>query len=253
MGQHKYYYHHLTDDLVDSHNQDYLLPENYAIFPTSCAGKLWSVIVRPIGHLISLVYIRLVRHVRIVGKEKLKTMTDQGYFIYGNHTQAFGDAVLPLCLLPAKNYYAIAAQANWGIPILGKLALPYFGLPTGKNIAESGKLIAAVAQVIHQKKTVVIFPEAHVWPYYTKIRPFSSTSMHFPVALKAASFAMTTTYSPPKWGKRPHTTVFIDGPFYPDQQLKQKQQQQKLHDQLLTAMQERATLSNYQYCDYQKI
>ncbi|MCT6890757.1 MAG: 1-acyl-sn-glycerol-3-phosphate acyltransferase [Lactobacillus sp.] len=253
MGKRKYFYHHLTDDLVVSLNQDYQLPNSYAIFPKSLGGKIWSKIVHPLGHLISIVYINLILRVRIVGKEKLQAINDQGYFIYGNHTQTFGDVVLPLSIIPAKNYYAIAAQSNWGIPVLGKLVLPYFGLPVGQNIEQSAKLIKAITAVIKAKKVVVIYPESHVWPYYTKIRPFPATSMHFPVMLAAPSFAMTTTYSKPKRGTKPRMTVYIDGPFYPDTNLNKKQAQKKLHSQIYQAMQKRALLSDYEYCTYQKI
>lgn len=253
MGKRKYFYHHLTDDLVVSLNQDYHLPNSYAIFPKSLGGKIWSKFVRPLGYLISMVYINLIMRVRIIGKEKLQATNDQGYFIYGNHTQTFGDVVLPLSIVPAKKYYAIAAQSNWGIPILGKLVLPYFGLPVGENIEQSAKLIKAITTVIKAKKVVVIYPESHVWPYYTKIRPFPVNSMHFPVALDSASFTMTTTYSRPKWGKKPQITVYIDGPFYPDKCLTKKQAQEKLHQQVYQTMQKRALTSDFEYCMYQKI
>ena len=253
MGKRKYFYHHLTDDLVVSLNQDYHLPNSYAIFPKSLSGKIWSKFVRPLGYLISMVYINLILRVRIIGKEKLQATNDQGYFIYGNHTQTFGDVVLPLSIVPAKKYYAIAAQSNWGIPILGKLVLPYFGLPVGQNIEQSAKLIKAITAVIKAKKVVVIYPESHVWPYYTKIRPFPVNSMHFPVALDSASFTMTTTYSRPKWGKKPQITVYIDGPFYPDKRLTKKQAQEKLHQQVYQTMQKRALTSDFEYCMYQKI
>ena len=253
MGKRKYFYHHLTDDLIVSLNQDYHLPNSYAIFPKSLSGKIWSKFVRPLGYLISMVYINLILRVRIIGKEKLQATNDQGYFIYGNHTQTFGDVVLPLSIVPAKKYYAIAAQSNWGIPVLGKLVLPYFGLPVGENIEQSAKLIKAITTVIKTKKVVVIYPESHVWPYYTKIRPFPVNSMHFPVALDSASFTMTTTYSRPKWGKKPQITVYIDGPFYPDKRLTKKQAQEKLHQQVYQTMQKRALTSDFEYCIYQKI
>lgn len=253
MGKHKYFYHHLTDDLVVSQSQDYHLPNSYNIFPHSLGGKVWAKIIRSLGHLISIIYIKLVLRVKIVGKDKLQAAANQGYFIYGNHTQAFGDVVLPLNIIPTKNYYAIGAQSNWGIPVLGKLVLPYFGLPVGQNLQQSGKLIKAVATVIKAKKVVVIYPEAHVWPYYTKIRPFPATSMHFPVTLDVASFTMTTTYTKPKWGKRPRIIVYLDGPFYPDSHIGKKRAQEKLHQEIYQTMQKRALKSNYEYCTYQKI
>lgn len=253
MGKHKYYYHHLSDDVVVSQKQDYRIPDNYSILPQTLGGKIWSAIVRPIGHLVSFIYIRLILRIKIVGKEKLRSVNKDGFFIYGNHTQAFGDVVLPLSIIPSKKYYAIGAQANWGIPILGKLIMPYFGLPVGYNLQQSGKLVKAVNTIIKAKKVVVIYPEAHVWPYYTKIRPFSEASMHFPIMLNKCSFVMTTTYTKPRWGQRPRITVYLDGPFYPDLHMEKKQAQKKLHDQIVATMEKRAAVSNYKYYTYQKI
>ncbi|WEV38741.1 1-acyl-sn-glycerol-3-phosphate acyltransferase [Lactobacillus sp. ESL0680] len=207
------------------------------------------------ANLVSFIYLKLILKVQLVGKEKLTASQNQGQFIYANHTQAFGDVVMPLAVIPASDYYAIASQANWGIPILGKLVLPYFGLPVGHNLKEASKLISAITTLIAKQKTIVIYPEAHVWPYYTQIRPFSATSMHFPIKLNTPSYAMTTTYQQPKSGKQgkhPQIIVYLDGPFYPDPNLDNKHAQQKLHDQIVAAMQERAKLSNYDYCTYQK-
>ncbi|MBA1392638.1 1-acyl-sn-glycerol-3-phosphate acyltransferase [Lactobacillus sp. XV13L] len=252
MGKHVYYYHSLNDDVVTNRGQDYHLPADYVTFPANGKNKLWSAVVRPASRLISMVYVRLIRRIRVVGKDKLRTAKGQGCFIYGNHTQVFGDVVLPLSIMPASSYYALAAESNWGIPILGKLILPYFGLPVGQSIKQAGKLLRAVKHVIDDRKAVVIYPEAHVWPYYTKIRPFPATSMHFPVMLQVPSFSMTTTYSRPRWGKRPRITVYVDGPFYPDRQLTQKQAQKRLHAQIYSTMQTRARLNNYDYYAYQQ-
>ena len=43
-----------------------------------------------------------------------------------------------------ENYYAIANQANWGIPVIGKILLPYGGLPVGKTIKQAINLLKAV-------------------------------------------------------------------------------------------------------------
>ena len=39
----------------------------------------------------------------------------------------------------------------------------------------------AIAYRVGQNQSVAIFPEAHVWPYYTGIRPFSDASFQFAV------------------------------------------------------------------------
>lgn len=248
-----YYYQTTTDDVVHSANQKYNLSDNYSIFPTSFAGRLWNKIARRLAHLFGLLYAKLILHVEIIGKEKISSLTG-GFFVYGNHTQPVGDVFIPFTIFPNKNLYAIAEQANWGIPFIGKFLVRYGGLPVGKNIKQAGKLVKAIQTIICDKKGIVlIYPEAHVWPYYPKIRPFDETSMHFPVSLDAPSFTLTTTYQKRKKGKRPKITLYLDGPFYPDKTLSRKQAQAKLHNKIWNSFNSHAKLSNYSYYKYQRI
>lgn len=245
-----YYYTHLTDDLVDSHNQSFSLPDNYTILPSKPLQKIWNIIARTFAFAFGWVYSKLFLHVHIVGKNKLKTVQNTGYFVYGNHTQPMGDVFNPLTIFSPYRFYAIAGQANWGIPVIGKLLVRYGGLPVGRDIKQSIKLIKSIKKVISNKGIIAIYPEAHVWPYYTKIRPFDATSFHFPIKLNTPCFVMTTTYHKPRFGKHPKIITYIDGPFYPDQALSSKKAQEKLYNEVRNTMQLRSKTSNYNYCHY---
>lgn len=247
-----YYYKHLTDDLVDSKQQDFQLPDDYQILPTSFGAKIWNPVMRTLAASFGWIYSRLFLHVRIVGKEKLRKVNG-GYFVYGNHTQPMGDVFTPLIIFSPYRFYAIAGQANWGIPFIGKFLVRYGGLPVGKNIHQSLNLIKAIKTIIQQKGVVMIYPEAHVWPYYTQIRFFDETSMHFPISSNAPSFTMTSTYIKNKFFRRPKIIVYIDGPFYPDLTLSKKAAQRKLYQQIFAQLTNRAKLSDYNYIKYQKI
>lgn len=248
-----YQYKELTDDVVETADQNFSLPDDYEIFPVTNGKKIWNVVARWLAAGFGWIYSRLILHVHVVGKEKLKKVNG-GYFVYSNHTQPIGDAFDPITIFPVMKYYAIAGQANWGIPFIGKYLLPYGGLPVGTDLKQSAKLIKAIKKVIREKKgVIVIYPEAHVWPYYTEIRPFSDTSMHFPVQLKAPSFTATSTYQHSKFFKRPKMTIYIDGPFYPDPSLSKKEAQAKLHNEICNSLTNRARLSKYKYYNYQKI
>ena len=41
---------------------------------------------------------------------------------------------------------------------------------------------------------IMIYPEAHIWPFYTGIRPFPDTSFRYPVQQKLPVFCLTNTY-----------------------------------------------------------
>lgn len=247
-----YYYTKESDYLVDSHNQNFKLPDNYQILPSGPLQKIWNSIARTLASGFGWIYSRIFLHVHVVGKEKLQTNNKKGYFVYGNHTQPLGDVFIPLTIFSPYRFYGIAGQANWGIPIIGKLLVRYGGLPVGNDIKQSIKLIKAIKEVIAKKGIITIYPEAHVWPYYTKIRPFDATSFHFPIKTKSPVFAMTTTYHKPKFGKHPKIITYIDGPFYPDQDLPSKKAQEKLYNEVKDAMIFRAKSSNYQYYNYVK-
>lgn len=243
------YYNSLTDDIVKSKQQDFTLPSNYQIIKRTPLNYLMRFLATGFAYLFTYG----VMHVKVIGRDKLFKYKHQSYFVYGNHTQMVNDAFMPLTLFGWKDYYAIANQANWGIPIIGKILLPYGGLPVGKNIKQAIHLLKAVNTLTKEDAHIIIYPEANVWPYYTDIRPFPATSFNFPVQTNKPSFVMTTTYQKRKFSKRPRITVYIDGPFFPDTSLPKKLQQKKLHDQVFTQLKDRSKkLSNYEYYRYQQ-
>lgn len=115
------YYNSLTDDIVKSKQQDFTLPSNYQIIKRTPLNYLMRFLATGFAYLFTYG----VMHVKVIGRDKLFKYKHQSYFVYGNHTQMVNDAFMPLTLFGWKDYYAIANQANWGIPIIGKILLPY--------------------------------------------------------------------------------------------------------------------------------
>ena len=98
---------------------------------------------------------------------------------------------------------------------------------------------------------IVIYPEAHVWEYYTDIRPFPDTSFKFPIKFNKPAFAMTVTYKKSKIFKKPVMEVFLDGPFYPNGNT-QKEKITSLHSSVYETMKQRSKNSNVNYIRYIK-
>lgn len=243
------YYEDFSKDFSKSRNQDYKLDDNYKIINDSFFFKFLSFIVYTLAIIISYFYCKFGLHMKIVGKKKLKEAKNCGYFLFGNHTQPVGDVFIPAhCALP-KRIYTIASQANYGIPVIGKL-LPYLGaLPTGNDYKSIKSLNTAIVKRIEQKKCVVIFPEAHVWEYCTQIRPFSSASFKFPVKTDSLSFSFTTTYTKSKLFKKPKMTIFIDGPFK-GKGATARDKATDLQEKITNSMQTMSLKSTYSYIEY---
>jgi len=248
-----YYYKEYTDELIKSKNQNFKLSKNYKWIHSNIFYRMISYIVYYAFKIFGYLYCKIALRVKLNNKKILKKYKNSGYFIYGNHTQVMGDVFIPAIAVSKKRIYVIVNPANLGIPVIGKL-LPMLGaLPKPESISGMKLFNEAINERIKQKKCVVIYPEAHVWPYYTKIRPYSSKSFKFDVKLDVPAFCMTTTYQKRKYTNKPKITVYIDGPFYPDNNLNKKDRIAKLHDEIYNCMKKRSMENTYEYFVYKKV
>ena len=254
-----YYYTDFTDDLVSTKNQSKKVPQNYKWIKTNpfyiTLGSFLFLILKIFGFF----YAKIVHNLKIEGKDKLKSYIKNqkshklpsGYYIFANHTQMLGDVFNPALYSPVHPYY-VCDSSNLGIPILGPI-LPMVGaLPIPDSIRGKKQLFDAISTRAKQGKAIVIYPEAHLWPYYTKIRPFETTAFNFPVRDNLPIFTATTTYQKKKNREKPRLTIFIDGPFIPDLELPKKDCLKKLHDQVYQQLVKRSELSDTEYITYQK-
>lgn len=197
-------------------------------------------------------YCKVFLHIKIENRSILKKYKDEGYFLYGNHTQVLGDVFIPAVVCNPKRIYTVASTANLGVPVIGRL-LPFMGiLPIPKNVSKTKNLLNAINKRIEGNSAVVIYPEAHVWPYYTEIRPFANTAFKFPVNYNSLSFCMTTTYQKRKIGSKPKITIYVDGPFFTDNTIEKKERADKLCKAIHECMEKRSKNSDYKYIKYER-
>ncbi len=246
------FYRTYTDDFVESQHQDCSVPDGYTWLYEKKVCRMAAAVLYELAAVFTFFYTRMGLHIRVVNKKVLKKGKDTGYFLYGNHTQPTGDAFSPVrCVFP-KRVYIVMGAANLGIPGLGK-ALPLLGgLVVPDSLSDMKEFIRALRCHMKQRHCIVVYPEAHVWPWCDFVRTFPDTSFRFPVMLKVPSFSMTTTYQKPRHGKKPRVTIYLDGPFFPDPELGQKEAQRKLRDDLFACMQNRSKNSTYAYVKYEK-
>ena len=238
MSKKVQYYSSFSEDIISSENQSATVPDGYEWIRTGLKAKISSALIYGTAVVLGWIWCKAALHISC--------------FIYCNHTQPFGDVVLPAFLCLKKRVYTIVSPANLGIPVIGRI-LPALGalpIPSGLNGMKS--FLSAVGKRASGKNCVVIYPEAHVWQYYTKIRPFEDTSFRFPCDLDKPAFAMTVTYQKRRFGSRPKTTIYLDGPFYPDKSLNPKQRRAELCSRVKAAMVQKSKLSTYEYIKYVK-
>jgi len=254
MSKKTYAYKSFDQDVITSADQDYHLPADYRWIRRGSGARLKYAATYCVVRLVTTVYMRLVRFARYEGLGKVREVPrGQGIFLYGNHTMPFGDVVSPAIVAGRHRVRTVVSNANYGIPVIGKI-LPWVGaLPLGETASDAKSLSDAIYERLGEGNAINIFPEAHVWPYYTDIRPFGTAAFHYQATSGAPAFTHTAVYTRPKFGHRPRLKIVVDGPFFPDMSLPLKARMTDLRDRVAEAMRTAAQRSDYEYCEYLKI
>jgi len=254
-----YYKDELNDDFARNKIKTAKLPDDFAyvnknIFFVFFGFFFYHFFARPL----IFIFIKFNYLARLKNRKVLRAVRGKGYFIYGNHTSDLLDAFRPNTLgLIRKNYIAANPDA-FSIKGIKTIVAMLGAIPTIDNdFRHHAKLLSAIEYRIKQKSTVTIYPERHIWPYYTGIRPFTCASFHFPVKLDTPVVALTTTYHKRryllKWMKKPRVVHYLDGPFYPDSSLSIPAAKQQIRNKVYEAMLKRATaVEQYEYIKYVK-
>ena len=247
------YYRNFSQDFEEAPVQDFKLSEDYRYIRENGGERFLSAFIYSLAVIVGLPFCKLHLGVKYKNRKAFKILNKQGAFIYANHTQPVGDVFLPALGCFPKRIYTVVSPANFSLPVIGKV-LPYLGaLPVADTLSGMKAFNGAVERRIKEGKIVTIYPEAHVWEYCTQLRPFNDTSFKFPAKSGVPVFAMTVTYQKRRFGKKPKTTVYIDGPFYPDETLSIRERAQDLHQKVYSRMKMRIRHSNYEYIRYEKL
>ncbi len=226
-------------------------------FPYLHKNPLWNIAAAVVYRLImtpfAFVYSKLKFSYRIIGKKRLKEVKKTGAFLYGNHTMMAGDAFLPSMVTFPKRAYVVVNADNLSTPGTKNWVQMSGALPIPTEFSGMRHFLNAMEKRILQEHCIMIYPEAHIWPYYPDIRPYGSGSFRYPVKYDAPAFAVTTTFSQKKHGKTPKVTLYVDGPFYPDKTLPPREREKALHAAVYSAMCERAKNTTYSPYEYVKL
>ncbi len=246
-----YYSDELNDDFAGTDITRRELPADYEYLNKGflrrfLRGIIYHGVVKPA----SFVYTRLIKRVSYVGKKKMKGYKKGGAFIYGNHTSMLLDAINPTYLAFPRSADIIINADAVSIKGIGWLVKLIGGIPIPQGFHAMARFTAALEEAIHKKHWIAIYPEAHIWHYYTKIRPFAATSFAYPVRLGTPVFCYTMTYHKRKRSKYPKRVVYVDGPFFADGSLPPKAAAKKLRDEVYNAMCARAETSDCEYIKY---
>ncbi len=249
-----YYEDELNDEFSKSSIEPRIIDENYKYVHKNPLWNLCSFVLQNILSVpIKILYAKIKFRIKYIGKEKIKPYKNEGYFIYGNHTQPFADTFIPSIPMYPKRNFLIVNPVNISLKGTGTLVEMLGAMPIPSNKSAMKNFLEAIKQKINKGYAITIYPEAHIWPYYTKIRPFKDVSFKYPVQLEKPAFCITNTYqSYGRNNKKIKIVSYIDGPFYPNKELTLKEQQKELRNKIYNCMEERSKNSNIEHIKYIK-
>lgn len=209
---------------------------------------VYRIVMTPVAYL----YLKIKYHAKFVNKSVLNENKKQPIFLFGNHTMLPGDGYIPTAIMFPKKCNEIVNADNVSLNGTKTFMKMVGAIPIPNKISGMRNYTNFLESCLNKKRCVAIYPEAHVWPYYTKIRPFTYSSFKYPVIYNTPVYCFTTTYQKKNKSENPKITVYVDGPFYADKNLLKKEAAQKLRDVVYEKMAERSKCSTYEYNVFKK-
>lgn len=208
-----YYHDPLHDDFAPTNGR--IHPKQIgADFPYEHKGPLWNalafVVYRMVMTPFLFLYCKLVFGLRIENRRALRALPG-GYFLYGNHTNTLADAFIPTLLAFPRRANIITSADTVSIPGVRNIVQMLGAIPLANTIDGTRQFLAAMHRRLERGQAVMIYPEAHIWP-------FPDTSFAYPVREQLPAVAAAVVYRQRKLLRAlpPRITVVVSDPFYPD-------------------------------------
>lgn len=251
-----YYHDPLNDDFAGTEIATKPLKTNFKYVHKNVFWKFSSFLLYYLLAMPILFFYAKIRcGVRVKNKKVLRKVRSQGYFLYGNHTQSIDAFTGHVMVARPKKGYVVANPDSVSIKGIGWLVMMLGTLPLPNTVEGMRHFLEAMEyRLKKQKRCIIVYPEAHIWPYYNDIRDFPNNSFRYPVKYDAPIIAMCATYRKRKINgdhHRPHMIITLSEPFYPNQNLPIKEAMSDLRDRVYSFM-KRTIKENqsYAYIDY---
>ena len=244
-----YFENELTDDFSGFNQNTKVVDKDYIYIHKNIFYKLFNFISYKVMRVVARIYLKLKFKYKVYNKELLKGK--KSYFLYGNHTHVPGDAYIPNMIVNKVKPYFIVDADN--VSTKGtQLFMESVGAMPIPNRINGMRNFKNVLKERIKNHPVVIYPEAHIWPFYTKIRNYTDVSFRYPITYDVPVYTFTVTYHKYKRRNFPVIKVFLDGPFTYDKELSRKEAQKKLRDEVHNCMVERSKLNSYKFVHYEE-
>ncbi len=116
-----------------------------------------------------------------IPKEKLKEIKG-GKVTISNHIHPLDCTMNGIINFPNRVYFP-TLSSNFKIPIVRHLIRILYAIPIPSKVSQKERFLEEINKALKNEKTIHMYPEGALWPYYEKIRKFKNGA--FKIAVKA--------------------------------------------------------------------
>lgn len=253
----RYYQDELNDDFAIS-NGKLKPPKDLGKFKyihTNFWWKIWAGFIRwtvpPIVHAFcKITYGYTIKNKRNIRKLK------SGCFVYSNHVHTICDALACGPIMGnRKGFKIIVSRETLAIGKLRGLLTCLGILPLPLGLKETRSYLDALDYYAKKGQGILIYPEAHLWPYYNGIRNYADGSFDYPCRFNVPAVGAVTIFKKRKVFKflPPRVITYIGKPEYPNQALSPLEARTDLRDRIYNfQVSTIAKFGSYEHIRYQK-
>ena len=256
-----YYEDILTDDFAGTNIKTKKTAKNFKFVRRNPIWRFFSWFVYYfIAVPIVGFYCFLIRGVKIKNKKALrlaKKGRKQGVFFYSNHSYKLDCFTINMVSQPYRNQI-LASEDTFSIPGIKNFVQMLGAVPVPSGIENMRNFNKAIEYYLNHGRNIAVYPEQHIWPYYTGVRPFKDVSFTYPIKWNAPLIVVFTAYSKPtglfKKLRKTNMTIILSDPIYPDPSKPLKEAKKELRDKVFNFMNECSKkYSTYDYIVYKHI
>lgn len=251
-----YFNDELNDDFAGTNINQKVIDKKYKyIHKNKCYLFFEFIIFYIIVFPIIWLHEKILYGAKYINKRALRKFKSESIFLYGNHVGSFDGFTSSIISGKKRNRIISNPDAvsikglGWLMPMLGVIPLP-------SDTSAAKNYMRALKHHIDKKENITIFPEAHIWPYYTKIRPFNEQSFIYPVQYNKPVIAFCTTFHKTKGiariFRKVNIRVYISDPIYPNASLSRNEAKKYLKDKVYSFMVSSSKNNTYEHIIYIK-
>lgn len=203
--------------------------DKYSYYKTGLIYKIARFFAYLVAYTIGYILCKFKHRIRYVGRENLKKYKSQlsdGCITVCNHVFHLDYLCIMIGIRPHFQYYPA-----WNSKLLDKdrnLVNITGGIPVPDTLPGLKKFFEAFERHIDNKAWIHFYPEAAMWPFYQKIRPFKKGAFilaekkDIPILPMAFRFHNPSKLASFFGAKEPFATLHIGEPIYVDKSIKNK-------------------------------